>query len=124
MYHPRHLREVLSTTSMCNSVTQLTFHNDFNKKLNFLPHCLTHLNFGDNFDTPIDSYPPSLISLKFGRSFNCKVDNLPPKLTYLSFASCFQQKIDHHVGSVCDVVNVCDFMIAFYGDSRPVLWPI
>jgi hypothetical protein len=57
-----------------NSLTQLTFGNKFNQRIEkgVLPDSLSNLTFGDNFDKQIEKgvLPDSLSSLTFGNNFN------------------------------------------------------
>jgi hypothetical protein len=41
---------------------------------------LTYLTFGDDFNQPVDYLPPNLSHLTFGWYFNQPVDHLPQKI--------------------------------------------
>ena len=78
-----------------NTLTHLTFGNNFNKPVDNLPGSITNLTFGNNFNKPVDNLPCSITNLTFYGSFNQLVDNLPCSITNLTFGYHFNQTVDN-----------------------------
>lgn len=70
----------------------LQFNEEFNQPIN-LPDSLTCLSFGDQFDQPIPQFPSKLISLKFGSDFNQPISSFPSFLKNLTLGCCFNHPL-------------------------------
>ena len=69
-------------------IKEIMFHNDFNESINdgsILPNTLTHITFGENFNQSINNLPNSMFYLKFGRNFDQTIDHLPDSIIHLEF---------------------------------------
>jgi hypothetical protein len=86
-----------------NSVTHLTFGNNFNQllKADDIPNRVTHLRFGTCFNQPLKEgdIPNSVIHLRFGHYFNqpLKEGDIPNKIMYLRFGSTFNQELNYYI---------------------------
>ncbi len=83
-----------------NSITHLTFGNNFNKSINKLPSSITHLEFGNNFNRPVNNLPNSITHLTFGNNFEQSVDNLPNLITHLTFGHWFNLLVNNLPNSI------------------------
>ena len=73
---------------MPNSITHLTFGNDFNRSVNNLPNNLTHLTFAKFFDKPVNKLPNSITHLSINSDFFDKpINKLPILISHLTITS-------------------------------------
>jgi hypothetical protein len=96
-YHKRQYSKInRQVNNLPNSITHLTFGNDFNEKVGHqgcedikcprnLPNSITHLTFGFKFNQQVDKLPNSITHLTFGYQFIQPVNNLPNSITYFTF---------------------------------------
>lgn len=87
-------------TYLPNSLTHLTFGNEFNQNISYIqfPENLTHLTFGNEFNQRITNvrFPENLTHLTFGKYFNQPITTnvtFPSTLTHLTFGNNFNQNI-------------------------------
>ena len=86
-------QELSQLSIISQTLTHLTFGNYFNKEVNQLSQSLTHLIFGMNFNQEVNVLPNSITNITFGFYFNRKVNNLPQSITRLTFGFTFNQEI-------------------------------
>ena len=83
-----------------NSVTHLTFGNNFNQELKEgdIPNSVTHLTFYANFNQELKEgdIPNSVTHLTFDDKFNQKLkeSDIPNSVTHLTFGSKFNQELN------------------------------
>ncbi len=102
IYLPDHICRITFNTRVVESIdfrnfsqlTHITFGDDFNSSLDYLPPRLTHLTLGYCFDQPVDNLPNTLAHLVFGSHFTQNVDKLPKSLVHLVLGRDFDQPID------------------------------
>jgi len=98
----------LTAITNLDSITHLTFGDDFNKSIDHLPNSITHLTFGNSFNQSIDKLPNSITHLTFGVCFNKSVDNLPNSITHLTFGEFFNKSVDHLPNSITHLTfDIC-----------------
>eukprot|EP01112_Ceratiomyxa_fruticulosa_P016322 TRINITY_DN4912_c0_g1_i2.p1 TRINITY_DN4912_c0_g1~~TRINITY_DN4912_c0_g1_i2.p1 ORF type:complete len:213 (-),score=24.17 TRINITY_DN4912_c0_g1_i2:200-838(-) len=90
----QNMPKVITADMFPPSITQLTFHNYFNQKIESLPTTLTHLNFGWAYDKSVNNIlPPSLTHLSFGHYYNRPISAFPHTLIHLKFSYYFNHPL-------------------------------
>ncbi|ADO67547.1 hypothetical protein crov513 [Cafeteria roenbergensis virus] len=87
----------------------MTFHGRFNQPINNVkwPKSLTALSFGNNFNQPLDFLPESLKELTLNSTYNHDLSNLPSGINriQLNYHNSYRHKVPTHLKNKLYPIN-------------------